>query len=157
MKFSEDTLALGLGAILIAGLFGFGAYIITSEDRKELKKAEIEKDYPPEYWTAKAAEAKASAEKHRIDVESKERLELDRRTRAEVERDKIREFEKDAPKEYWEHKKTVEEEKTKRANEHERIEADKYIARRNSEAIKDGVRSVGRALSNTHSQWSSLY
>lgn len=85
---------------VVAGICVFG-YTLTDENRKKLKMAQIEKDYPSEYWIAKAAEENASVEIARLEQESNERLEIDRRERLAIENDKIRAFEATAPEGYW--------------------------------------------------------
>ena len=148
----ESFVALaGLG-LLIAGV----AYVATDESRTELKKTKIEKGYPPEYWVAKAEEARAKISIRKAEIESQERLATDRREREDVARRELLEFEKNAPDGYWEHKKTETRERTKLKEEEARLEADKarleadkYIARRNAEAVRDGARTVGYALRHT--------
>lgn len=146
---NEVVFGLGIVAIAATAL----TYITTDKKRKEVEKLAVESKLPTEYWEAKKEEAKASIEKARIETELKERLEVDARKRSDAARREKMAFEKNAPAEYWAHKKVVEEEETKRRHdrqvlesEQNRLEADKYIARKNSEALASGARSVGYAL-----------
>lgn len=89
------------GTVLgVAGVCVIG-YVATDDNRKELRQAEIEKEYPPEYWTAKAAEQNYFLEADRLKIESRERLEIDGRERDMVEKDKQRAYELNAPEGYW--------------------------------------------------------
>ncbi len=108
--FKDYLLIFGIG---LAGLLGLG-YIATYSDRADIKKTELELDFPPEYWEAKKAETEASVRKHEITVASKERLELDARERITNKQIREEEFEKSAPPEYWETKRVEEQERTRR-------------------------------------------
>lgn len=89
------------GTVLgVAGVCVIG-YVATDENRKELRQAEIEKEYPSEYWLARAAEENRMSKVDRLKIESDERLELDRRDREAVENDKQRAYELNAPEGYW--------------------------------------------------------
>lgn len=137
---------VALGGLSIVSIAA--SYILTDGKRKEVKKIEQQAKLPPEYWTAKVEEAKASVKKHQMDVESNERMTLDRRNREDAERTAKLEYEKNAPKEYWEHKRIMEEEKTKRDTEHERIRSEERLARKQAETIRDSARYISSALSN---------
>ena len=112
----------------------------------ELKKAELEAGYPPEYWQAKKAEAEAKAEVKKAKIESDERLELDRRERHQVEIADKRAFEKNAPAEYWEQKKIEAEEQTKRELNMQRYNAEQEMARQHNELLQKGFTATARAL-----------
>jgi len=149
---SEIKALAGVGTIVL-GIFAIHAYEesqrqkhIMADKQKarehELQLKEKEVGFPPEYWTAKAAEHEASVKKHEIDVQSQERLTIDQRNREDAERQAIREFEKDAPAEYWEQKRIKQEEETKRRQ----IQADEERARRLDERERDIARKNADAI-----------
>lgn len=125
----------------------------------KIKLEEIKKEYPPEYWTAKAEEAKAKAETDKARIESEERLKIDERIRRDAEIAAKREFEKDAPAEYWEQRRIEQEEQTKREADRRRYEAEKESdrmryeaetesARLHKQAIEASAKAAERALKN---------
>jgi len=59
---------------------------LEAKNALELEKAKLEGTYPPEYWTAKAAEAEANAKVRQASIESEERLKLDARDREKAEK-----------------------------------------------------------------------
>lgn len=140
------------GGILI--FFGFNNYIEAKNELKEhaddiaykLKKAELEASYPPEYWTAKAAEAEADAKVRQAKIESDERLKLDLRAREQAEKEAQRKYEQNAPAEYWQQKRVEQEEQTKRERDRLQYESEQEIAKQHRDAIKQGTRAVERAL-----------
>lgn len=147
--------------IAISGVF-FNKYL---NDRNEiqrkqldnelkLKKAELEGTYPPEYWTAKAAQAEADAKVRQARIETDERLELDARNRKDAEQAAIREFEKNAPAEYWEQKRIEEEQKTKREADKSRYEAEKEAAKLHNKAIEESAKAAERALKRSLGSYS---
>lgn len=140
----EAFVCLGGLAIVSAA----ATYIFTDGKRKEIKKIEQQAKLPPEYWETKKEEARASIKKHQIDTESKERMTIDQRNRSDAERKERMEYEKNAPKEYWDHKRFVEEEETRRNTERERLENERYLARKQSETIRDSARYISRALNS---------
>lgn len=120
----------------------------------ELKKAELEGTYPPEYWTAKAAEAEANAKIEQARIESQERLRIDERNRKTAELEAIREFEKSAPPEYWEQKRVEEEQKTKREADQRRYEAEKEAAKLHNKAIEESAKAAERAIKRSFGSYS---
>lgn len=160
---SEAKIVAGIGAVIV-GMFALTIYHGAQVDKRKYADKERQRQhdldlkskeatFPPEYWTAKAAEYEASVRKHQIDIQSEERLKIDQRNREDAEKQAIREFEKDAPAEYWEQKRLAEEEKTKRKQiqvEEERSrrldEREREIARRNAQAIEAGAKSLERAI-----------
>ena len=133
------------------------------EAETELKKAEIEGGYPPEYWIAKKAGAEADAAVRQARIESEERLKIDQRNRDDAERQAIREFEKDAPAEYWAQKRFKEEEETKRKQleiedqRRKRLEQqERDIASKQARALEEGTKTIERALrmaNNNYNIW----
>jgi hypothetical protein len=145
---------VGVCAATVIGGFAVDDYIRRKQDLQkkisdnelELKKAELEGTYPPEYWTAKAAEAEADARVRQARIESEERLQLDARDRAEKEKEALRKFEQNAPAEYWEQKKFEEEEKTKRESDKRRFEAEQEAAKLHNKAIEESAKAAERAI-----------
>lgn len=125
-----------------------------SDNELELKKAELEGSYPPEYWTAKAAQAEADAKVRQARIESEERLKLDERNRKDAEMEALREFEKNAPAEYWEQKRIEEEQKTKREADQRRYEAEKEAAKLHNKAIEESAKAAERALKRSLGSYS---
>lgn len=125
-----------------------------ADNELELKKAELEGTYPPEYWTAKAAEAEADAKVRQASIESEERLKLDARNREEAEKKALREFEKNAPAEYWEQKRIEEEQKTKREADKRRYEAEQEAAKLHNRAIEESAKAAERALKRSLGSYS---
>ena len=125
---------------------------LEAKNALELEKAKLEGTYPPEYWTAKAAEAEANAKVRQASIESEERLKLDARDREKAEKEALREFEKNAPAEYWEQKRIEEEEKTKRELNKQRYESEKLVAESHNEALKESARIAARAAERTLKQ-----
>ena len=134
---------LGISAFPISNYF-----IKKKQIEADIKKAEIEGQYPPEYWAAKEAESKANAEIEKAKIESDERLVIDLRNRDENERAKKREFEMNAPSEYWEQKKVEEEEITKRRANDQRYKAEVEAAKQHQQTIESGIRAAERAVRN---------
>ena len=119
----------------------------------QLKKAEIESTYPPEYWVAKKAEIEADEAVRKAQIESEERLKIDQRDRDDQRRKETIEFEKDAPESYWQHKKFKEEEETKRKqmeiddNRRKRLEEqERELARKNAKAFEEGIKTLERGI-----------
>lgn len=152
--------------IAVIGLTGIGAICATmifsrsmtakQEEKKyendrqtKIEIAQIKKSYPPEYWTAQAAEAAAKAEIEKARIESRERLELDQRARKDAEIIRKREFEKNAPTEYWEQKRIEEEEKTKRDADKRRYEAELEATKLHSKALEESAKVAERAIKST--------
>lgn len=102
----------------------------------EAKKAELAAGYPPEYWEAEATKAREHEATERAKIESQERLTLDERERRTKEAEAKREFEKNAPESYWENRKALEEEKTKRELNKQRYEAEMAAQRAHRAAIQ---------------------
>lgn len=149
MQNSETKLLIGLAICAGVGISVFPITMYFSDKKKheaEIKRAEIEGQYPPEYWKAKEAEAKADAEVKKAKIESQERLEIDRRERQEAEVARKREYEMNAPTEYWEQKKVEEQEKTKRELNRQRYNAEMEAAKQHKEAIESGIRATERAI-----------
>lgn len=158
---SEVKIIVGIGVIAL-GICAINDYNSTQADKRriadkqqarehERRLKEMEVDFPPEYWTAKAAEHEASVKKHEIDIKSQELLKIDQRNREDAERKAIREFEKDAPAEYWEQKRIKQEEETKRRQiqaDEERArrldERERDIARKNADAIEKAAKTAER-------------
>ena len=124
---------------------------------KEIKIAEIQSTYPPEYWVAEKAKTDAKAAEVQARIESEERLEMDKRDRETSEAAALREFEKDAPESYWVQKKLEAEERTKQVKIQEeqktqqelnrqRFESEKAVAKAHSDALKEGARIAERAI-----------
>ena len=145
----------GIGAICATMIFSRSMTAKQEEKKHELDRqteleiAQIKKSYPPEYWTAQAAEAAANAEVKKARIESDERLELDRRTREDAEIIRKREFEKNAPAEYWEQKRIEEEEKTKREADKRRYEAELEATKLHSKALEESAKVAERAIRNS--------
>lgn len=152
----EAKLAILFGVAIgtVIGGFAIDDYIRRRQDLQkkladnelELKKAELEGTYPPEYWTAKAAKAEADAKVRQASIESEERLKIDARNRKDAEQAALREFEKSAPAEYWEQKRIEEEQKTKREADQRRYEAEKEAAKLHNKAIEESAKAAERAL-----------
>lgn len=142
---TKVLIAMFGGITLIGGLCVVSNYISKKQKNDaDIKKAELEASYPPEYWVAQQAKAEAEAKTAQAKIESNERLAIDERQRRDIERMKKREFEKNAPTEYWEQKRIEEEEKTKRDLNRQRYESEKAIAQQHSELIKEGARAADR-------------
>lgn len=120
----------------------------------DLKKAELEASYPPEYWLSKQAIAEAEAEINRAKIESDERLALDSRNRKDAEKAALREFEKNAPAEYWEQKRIESEEQTKRELNKQRYNSEQVIAKQHQQAIEQGLRATERVLLSNNTSFS---
>lgn len=116
VKIDERTAIAVVSAAIgaVAGIFATRRYDKVKKAELELATAKVQAEYPPEYWTAKAEEAKAELEIQRITTESSERLTLDERNRVAEKLKAQREFEKSAPPEYWAQKKVEEEERSRR-------------------------------------------
>ena len=125
-----------------------------ADNELELKKAELEGTYPPEYWTAKAAQAEVDAMVRRASIESEERLKLDARNREDAEKEAIRKFEQNAPAEYWEQKRIEEEQKTKRESDQRRYEAEKEAAKLHNKAIEESAKAAERAIKRSLGSYS---
>lgn len=151
---------VAIGAVI--GGFTIDDYIRRRQDLQkkladnelELKKAELEGTYPPEYWSAKAAKAEADAIARKAQIESDERLELDARDRKAAEQAALREFEKSAPAEYWEQKRIEEEQKTKREADRRRFEAEQEAAKLHNKAIEESAKAAERALKRSLGSYS---
>lgn len=162
----EAKLAILFGVTIGAVIGGFAIddYIRRRQDLQkkladnelELKKAELEGTYPPEYWTAKAAKAEADAKVRQASIESEERLKLDARDRKDAEQEALREFEKNAPAEYWEQKRIIEEQKTKREADQRRYEAEKEAAKLHNRAIEESAKAAERALKRSLGSYSEF-
>ena len=160
----EAKLAILFGVTIGAVIGGFAIddYIRRRQDLQkkladnelELKKAELEGTYPPEYWTAKAAKAEADAKVRQASIESEERLKLDARNRKDAEQAALREFEKSAPAEYWEQKRIEEEQKTKREADQRRYEAEREAAKLHNRAIEESAKAAERALKRSLGSYS---
>ena len=164
---NEIKMTLIVGGLIVSGVSAVLAYCATENKRNEtrkleaqtetkrleLYKAEQEAKLPPEYWSAKEAETNANLELEKAKIESAEHLEFDKRNREDARKASIREFEKDAPESYWEHKRFLETEITKREQlriDDERakrlMNSERDIARRNAEALETGARAIERAV-----------
>lgn len=142
---TKVLMALFGGIALLGGIFITADYISKKQKNElELKKAELEASYPPEYWVAQQAKAEADAKTAQAKIESDERLKVDERERMDAEQARKRAFEKDAPAEYWEQKRIEEEEKTKRDLNRQRYESEKAIAQQHSELIREGAKAADR-------------
>ena len=142
----------GIGAICATMIFNRSMAAKQEEKKYEndrqtkIEIAQIKKSYPPEYWTAQAAEAAAKAEIEKARIESRERLELDQRRRADVEIANKREFEKSAPAEYWKQKRIEEEEKTKRDADKRRYEAELEATKLHSKALEESAAKMAEQV-----------
>ena len=160
----EAKLAILFGVAIgaVVGGFAIDDYIRRHQDLQkkladnelELKKAELEGTYPPEYWTAKAAKAEADAKVRQASIESEERLKIDARNRKDVEQAALREFEKSAPAEYWEQKRIEEEQKTKREADQRRYEAEREAAKLHNKAIEESAKAAERAIKRSLGSYS---
>lgn len=149
MQDLEKKVLIGFG--IFAGL-GFLTIPITNYAIKkkqleaDIKKAEIEGQYPSEYWEAKKAEAEATASVKKAQIESEERLVIDLRKRGDEEAARKREFEKTAPPEYWEQQRVEEEERTKRELNEQRYKTEREAAKQHQKAIEYGFKTTERVL-----------
>lgn len=160
----EAKLAILFGVTIGAVIGGFAIddYIRRRQELQkkladnefELKKAELEGAYPPEYWTAKAAAAAADAGVRKAAIESEERLTMDARERRDAEQKAIREFEKAAPAEYWEQKRIEEEQRTKRVVDRNRHEAEIETAKLHNRAIEESAKAAERAIKQSLGSYS---
>jgi len=160
----EAKLAIIFGVAIgtVIGGFAIDDYIRRRQDLQkkladnelELKKAELEGTYPPEYWTAKAAKAEADAKVRQASIESEERLKLDARNREEAEKEALRKFEQNAPAEYWEQKRIEEEEKTKREADQRRYDAEREAAKLHNKAIEESAKAAERAIKRSFGSYS---
>ena len=154
---------IGVGVAVVLGGIEVDDYIRRRQELQkkladnelELKKAELRGSYPPEYWTAKAAEAEADAKVRQASIESEERLKLDARNREEAEKKALREFEKNAPAEYWEQKRIEEEQKTKREADKRRYEAEQEAAKLHNRAIEESAKAAERAIKRSLGSYSA--
>ena len=154
---------IGVGVAVVLGGIEVDDYIRRRQELQkkladnelELKKAELRGTYPPEYWTAKAAEAEADAKVRQASIESEERLKLDARNREEAEKKALREFEKNAPAEYWEQKRIEEEQKTKREADKRRYEAEQEAAKLHNRAIEESAKAAERAIKRSLGSYSA--
>lgn len=149
MNVSTNQLILGgicAGGAAIAAVSAGSYFTKKKELDTQVEKAKIEGTYPPEYWAAKEAQAKADAEVKKAELEYKHQLEIDRRNRDDAEVALRREFEKSAPAEYWEQKRIEAEEKTKRELNKQRYEAERETAKQQRQAMDATVRMAEQAL-----------
>lgn len=148
MTSEMKILALGFAALgtLIAAPIISKQIDNHRQAKLELEKAKLESTYPPEYWAAKAAEAEAHAKEEQARIESEERLKIDERNRIALKEQNIREFEKNAPAEYWEQKRVEEEEKTKRALNKQRYDAEREASEQHRRALESAAKAAERAI-----------
>ena len=166
MSGETKIIALGIvGIAVIAGSIFVSKSIQMDKETQEneanrqldLEKTKIKATYPPEYWTAKAAEAAAHAEEEKARIESEERLMIDSRVRAEAEKEAIRKFELNAPAEYWEQKRIEEQEKTKREADRQRYAAEQEAARQHRKAVEETARIAEKTIKQQLGGYSTGY
>lgn len=157
MNFKNSKDIITCAGILGAGLIAAFTYLRKQKiDRdSEVEKLKAEASYPPEYWIAKQAEAKANCDIRKAEIESSTKLAIDKRDREDERAKNKMEFEKNAPSEYWNHKEIEEKERSRRhqmdldnARSKERDRIDRDIARRNAQAVETGARSLERAVTS---------
>ena len=141
------TLTIGAGVL---------GWVITEKYRTtrrelaaELKKLELEVNYPDSYWKAKENEDRLKAEVKKAKIESDERLRHEELEQKKIENDRRMEFEKTAPDSYWKAK-----EAEARANadikiQQERSRANLEMIRQENELLNDYSKRAEKIIKNS--------
>lgn len=149
------TVAIGTGVL---------GWVLTEKYRTtcrelaaELKKLELEVNYPDSYWKAKENEDRLISEVKKAKIESNERLRHEELEQKKIENERRMEFEKSAPESYWKAK-----EAEARANadvkiQQERSRANLEMIRHENELLNEYGKRAEKIVKNSLSNFSDYY